>query len=270
MSRLLNDITHRTEMVVGSAAMKRFATARVIVFGVGGVGSWCAESLVRSGFLKVTIVDSDIICATNINRQGEATSLNIGKVKVEEMKARLLAINPEADITAIHKAYDADSSASFDLPSYDYVIDAIDSLSNKMHLIETCMRAGITIFASMGAGAKTDPSRIKSGKIENTNNCPLARHVRKELRKRKLPLSLMCVYSDELPVVPQIKAMCGSGECTCEADRKAFCENGGKELVDWCARKKRINGALMHITAVFGCTLASLVIRDIMKKTAAG
>jgi len=266
MDQLQKNILHRTEMVIGSQGIDALARAKIIIFGVGGVGSWCAEGLIRSGLMHLTIVDSDIVCATNINRQSQATSVNIGNVKVDEMRKKLLEINPFAEIIAFHKVYDHTTSADFNLQSYDYVIDAIDSLSSKIHLIEECFNKKIKIYSSMGAGAKIDPTKIKAGKLENTQNCPLARHVRRELRKRKIPLSLYCVYSDELPVDPQIQPMCGTRDCTCTADRAEYCEQTGTELVDWCARKKRINGSLVQITAVFGFMLSALVIQDILKQ----
>ena len=154
----------------------------MIIFGVGGVGSWCAESLVRSGLMNLTIVDSDIICPTNINRQIQALAGNVGESKVEELKKRLLEINPSAAIMARHAAYDENSCAEFDLPSYDYVIDAIDSLKNKVLLMEQCLANRVKIYSSMGAGAKTDPSKIRIGFLSKTKNCPLARAVRRRLR----------------------------------------------------------------------------------------
>jgi tRNA threonylcarbamoyladenosine dehydratase len=265
MDILLKNITHRTEMVVGREGMARLSKIRVIVFGVGGVGSWCAESLVRSGVMNLTIVDSDIVCATNINRQIQATSVSVGQVKVDEMKKRLLEINPFAQITAINKAYEEKSADEFDLKSFDYVIDAIDSLKNKILLLEKSYHAGVTFYSSMGAGAKLDPSRIKADKLENTINCPLARHVRREMRKRNIPMTFLCIYSDELPVDPQTDSMCGTDECTCTGDRAEHCGKTGTEMIDWCSRKKRINGALVHITAIFGFMLAGLVIRDAIK-----
>ena len=266
MNNLLKNITHRTEMVVGREGMERLFRVKVIIFGVGGVGSWCAESLIRSGVMSLTIVDSDVICATNINRQIQATSVNVGQVKVEEMKKRLQAINPFAQITAINKAYEEKSSEEFDLQSFDYVIDAIDSLRNKILLLEKAYSAGVTFYSSMGAGAKLDASKIKADKLENTVNCPLARHVRREMRKRNIPMKFICIYSDELPVEPQTDSMCGTDECTCTGDRAEYCRKTGTEIVDWCSRKRRINGALVHITAIFGCMLAGLVINDAVGK----
>lgn len=251
-------------MVLGKEAMAAVSKTNVIIFGIGGVGSWCAESLVRTGVRNLTIVDSDIICPTNINRQAEATSLNIGKSKVDEMKSRLLAINNGAMIRAIHSAYDHNTFESFDVASYDYVIDAIDSLQNKILLLEQCVKTNTTVYSSMGAGARTDPSMIKIDLIRKTTNCPLARRVRKMLRDKNVTADIMCVYSDEIPVPPAIETLCGTGECVCVHDRNSYCSENDVESIDWCGMKKQVNGALVHITAVFGFMLASLVIQDLI------
>lgn len=266
-SGLYKNIIHRTEMVLGSDTMKLISETKVIVFGAGGVGSWCAESLIRSGIINLTIVDSDIVCATNINRQIQATSLNIGESKSAEIKKRLKEINPHAEIRSLHAIYDENTSDSFNLSSYNYVIDAIDSIKNKVHLIEQCVKSDITIYSSMGAAAKTDPSKIKTSLLSNTKVCPLARNVRKGLRQKNISTDIICVFSEEIPVEPAVESICISGKCGCKCDREKFSNASGNESVDWCASKKRINGALVHITAVFGFFLAGLVINDIKGKT---
>lgn len=266
-SRLYRDITHRTEMVLGPDMMKKISETRVIVFGAGGVGSWCCESLVRSGIGHLTVVDSDIVCATNINRQIQATSLNIGESKVEEIGKRLTSINPEAEIKVIHSIYDENTSDSFNLSSYDYVIDAIDSIKHKVHLLEKCVESGITVFSSMGAAAKTDPSKIKTGKLSSTTVCPLARIVRKRLKERGVKTDFLCVYSLEQALEPAVESICKSGECGCSCLRDEFSRENNIKSADWCSMKKRINGALVHITAVFGFYLSWLVINDISAKS---
>jgi tRNA threonylcarbamoyladenosine dehydratase len=263
MNDFYDNMTHRTLMVIGEAALERLRTSRVIIFGVGGVGSWCAEALVRSGLVNCTIVDSDIVCPTNINRQIQALARNIGESKVEEMRKRLLDINPSAAITARHTAFDENSCGDFDLSSYDYVIDAIDSLKNKVLLIERCAALRVKIFSSMGAGAKTDPAKIRIDYLSNTKNCPLARAVRRRLRKNNIDIKLPCVYSEELPVDPAAETVCGSGDCPCALDREKFCAEHDDAPIDWCGMKKQINGALVHVTGTFGFMLAGLVINDI-------
>ena len=146
---------------MGDEAMERIAKARVILFGVGGVGSWCAESLVRTGIRRLTIVDSDRVAPSNINRQLMATTETVGRVKVEALKERLLTINPYAEITAIEKIFTEATASEFQLEEYDFVIDAIDSLSDKMLLIEMACRTRAKLFSSMGAALKMDPTRIQ-------------------------------------------------------------------------------------------------------------
>jgi tRNA A37 threonylcarbamoyladenosine dehydratase len=263
MTDLYANIIHRSEMVLGPEAMKAMAAGRVIIFGLGGVGSWCAECLVRSGILDLTIVDSDIVCPTNINRQIQATSKNIGKSKADELAIRLREINPGAAVKSIHGYYDETTCGNFILSDYDYVIDAIDSLKNKILLIKNSIDAGTVIYSSMGAGARMDPSKIKTGLISATKNCPLARRVRRMLRAENISSDVVCVYSDELPVKPAVVSMCGTCGCSCSDDRESYSRETGTEAVDWCAKKKQINGALPHITAIFGFMLAGLVINDI-------
>lgn len=261
---------HRTAMLVGKAAMERLASTRVAVFGVGGVGSWAAEALVRSGIEAVTLVDSDVVCSTNINRQLQATALNVGKSKVEELKKRLVEINPGARIETRHIAYTARTCDQFDLGSFNYVLDAIDSLQNKVLLIERCLDAGITIYSCMGAGAKLDPTQIKAGPLSRTRMCPLAKMVRKRLGKKCVSKEFLCVYSEEPPRDPTMETFCGTGQCAC-SHSTAHTPDAGETTAadddhpDWCARKTRVNGTVVHVTAVFGFTLAGLVIQDLAK-----
>jgi len=225
------DIFQRSELLLGAEAMQRLAQKRVIVFGVGGVGSWCAEGLVRSGIRQLTIVDSDCVCASNINRQLMATTETVGKVKVEVLRQRLLAINPKAQITAIHEFFTADTAESFNLDTYDYIIDAIDSLKDKALLILMACRTEAKLYSSMGAALKLDPTRIKIAEFWKVQGDPLARVLRKRFKREgKFPeRKFQCVYSDEL-----VEAQ-GEGK-----------------------------GSLVHITAVFGMMLTSMVVRDIL------
>jgi tRNA threonylcarbamoyladenosine dehydratase len=249
----------RATLLVGQARMRRFASCRVLVLGLGGVGSWCAEALIRTGFGHLTLVDSDIICVTNVNRQVQATASNIGAVKAEELRKRLLEINPHAEITALRTAYDERTAAEFDLTRYDYVVDAIDSLKNKVLLIEQCVRQGVKFFAPMGAAARLDPAQVRSGTLDQTQVCPLARAVRAALRKRHVPLQAVpCVYSLEPPLQPAAASSCGTNACLCAPTSSTSPD----KFPDWCASKALINGAVVHVTAVFGFTLAGLIVRD--------
>ena len=180
--------------------MERIAQKRVIIFGVGGVGSWCAESLVRSGIRQLTIVDSDRVCITNINRQLMATTKTIGQVKVEALKERLLTINPAAEITALQKIFTAENADEFELHNYDYIIDAIDSLKDKAALILLACRTNAKFYSSMGAALKLDPTRIKVTEFWKVQGDPLARALRKKFKSQKQfpEKKFQVVYSDEL------------------------------------------------------------------------
>ena len=254
-------IFKRTELLVGDEVMDKIANTRVIVFGVGGVGSWCVESLVRSGIRNITIVDSDCVCITNINRQLMATTKTVGQPKVEMLKQRLLEINPLANIDARREIYAENTAPSFHLESYDYVIDAIDSLENKASLIRNACKSGAKLFSSMGAALKMDPTKIAVAEFWNVRGCPLAAALRRKFKKSKLFPSkkFKCVYSEELLQNRGTCGTCGTPECVCKRTEI-------NESDDWHAAKVHTNGTMAHITAIFGFTLAGLVIDDIYRK----
>lgn len=256
----------RTELLLGDELMERMADIRVIIFGIGGVGSWCAESLVRTGIKHLTLVDSDRICITNVNRQVMATAKTIGQVKVEALKIRLLEINPSADIKALQEIYSIETSDSFHLESYDYIIDAIDSLTNKVELIRSATQTDAIFFSSMGAALKVDPTRIKIAEFWKVKGCPLAHALRKKMKKGELPAKkFLCVYSDEVLPNKGISSTCGTEKCMCP---KAKDGPGSCDLLnhEWCSGKAQINGTLAHITAIFGFMVAGLVMQDICKE----
>jgi len=228
-------IFRRAELLLGDEAMSRIAEKRVIIFGVGGVGSWCAEGLIRSGIRRLTIVDSDFVSVTNINRQLMATTKTVGQVKVDALKERLLTINPSAEITALQQIFTAETAESFELDSYDYIIDAIDSLKDKALLILMATKTQAKLFSSMGAALKLDPTRIRIAEFWKVTGDPLARALRNRFKRDKVfpKRKFQCVYSDELlenkkPIDPDDKG----------------------------------NGSIVHITAIFGFMLAGLVIQD--------
>jgi len=237
-------IFRRSELLLGNEAMERIARKRVIIFGVGGVGSWCAESLVRSGIRQLTIVDSDRVCITNINRQLMATTKTVGQVKVEALKERLLSINPQAEITALQKIFSQETAEEFNLNSYDYIIDAIDSLKDKALLILMACKTNAKLFSSMGAALKLDPTRIKVTEFWKVQGDPLARAIRKKFKHYgQFPeKKFQVVYSDEL---------LENKGCPPDTDETPSLFN-----------KPQTNGSLAHITAIFGFTLAGLVIQD--------
>jgi tRNA A37 threonylcarbamoyladenosine dehydratase len=264
------EILSRSELLMGAEMMNKIGGTRVILFGVGGVGSWCAESLIRSGIGHLTMVDSDRVGVSNINRQLPATIETVGQVKVEALKKRLLAINPYADITAIQAVYSAETVDSFRLSDFDYIIDAIDSLQHKAHLIATATRTKATLFSSMGAAVKVDPSRIKTAEFREVRGCPLAAALRRRLKKPTMPAKkFLCVFSDEVlpnkgaPAALLNAAELSPSQSTGLPDGQALSAGNGASV--WDKRKARINGTMVHITAIFGFMLAGLVIRDIVK-----
>ena len=255
---------NRTRLLLGDEILEHLDETKVIIFGVGGVGSWCAEGLVRSGIGHLTIVDSDRVCITNVNRQMMATSKTIGMVKVEALKERLLEINPDADIKAIQAIYSEETADQFDLDSYDYIVDAIDSLKDKASLILNATRSRAKFFSSMGAALKMDPTKIKVAEFWKVEGCPLARALRQRFKKKKEypKKKFLCVYSDELLENRGTESSCGTDRCVCPKTSDA---PGDPSLAnhEWCSSKARINGSLMHITSIFGLTLSGLILRDI-------
>ena len=232
---------HRSELLVGRAAMESLAATRVILFGLGGVGGWCAEGLVRSGVGHLTLVDSDGVCVTNINRQVQALPATVGRPKVDELAARLRAIHPAVSIDARRELFHEATAPSFDLAGHDYVLDAIDSLSPKLGLIVRSLTLGCRLFSSLGASAKLDPSQVRVGSIWETTHCPLARRIRRRLRHHGVTRDFQVVYSDEL-----------------------LANRGDPGETD--PRKASINGSMVPVTATFGMCLASLVIRDVVAR----
>lgn len=232
----------RTERLLGADGLQELSNARVILLGVGGVGGWCAEALVRSGLGHLTLVDPDLVDVTNINRQLPATTRTVGQPKVEVLKERLLEINPLCDITALQARYE--KGADFGLASYDCIIDAIDSLTDKANLILEASACPGAFFSSMGAACKMDPTKVRVAEFFQVRGCPLGAALRKRLRKNgTLPAKpFLCVYDDE--VLPNLGPEQDPGP--------------GKAIA---------NGTLAPVTGIFGFTLAGLVIQHIVGKS---
>lgn len=232
----------RTERLLGADGLRKLTNARVILLGVGGVGSWCAEALVRSGLGHLTLVDPDRVDITNINRQLPATTHTVGRPKVEVLKERLLEINPLCEITALQARYE--KGADFGLASYDCIIDAIDSLTDKANLILEASACPGAFFSSMGAACKMDPTKVRVAEFFQVRGCPLGAALRKRLRKNgTLPAKpFLCVYDEE--VLPNLGPEQDPGP--------------GKAIA---------NGTLAPITGIFGFTLAGLVIQHIVGKS---
>lgn len=231
----MEDRLSRARLLLGNTGIDKLSRLRVILFGTGGVGSWCAEALIRTGLKHLTIVDGDRVCPSNINRQMMATSKTIGRVKVDAIKERLLEINPEAEITARNELFTSETADSFELGSYDFVVDAIDSLKDKSELILRACETDAVLLSSMGAALKSDPTRVSVAEFWNVCGCPLGSALRKRFRKTGcMPKKkFQCVYSEEL---------------------LSNIDEAGEHIA---------NGSLMHITAIFGCTLAGLIINKI-------
>ena len=230
----------RVERLVGPDGLAKLGRSRVILFGVGGVGGWCAESLVRSGIGHLTIVDPDCVDVTNINRQLPATSSTVGLPKVEVLRKRLLDINSEWEVVAIQKRYEA--GVTWGLDGYDIIIDAIDSLKDKAALILEASAAPGAFFSSMGAACKIDPTNVRVAEFFSVRGCPLGSALRKKLRQAKtLPSKpFLCVYDDE--VLPNLGPEQDPGP--------------GKAVA---------NGTLAPVTGIFGFTLAGLALKEILK-----
>lgn len=257
-------IFQRTELLIGRKKMDLLRQKRVIIFGIGGVGSWCAETLVRSGIRYITIVDSDRVCVTNVNRQLMATTKTVGKVKTELLKTRLLEINPKAEINALQMIYSKENSEEFQLDTYDFIVDAIDSFENKIHLIRTASNTNATFFSSMGAALKMDPTRIKVGEFWSVDGCPLGAALRKKIRQTGggVGKKFTCVYSDELLENIGENDSCVTDKCICPKSKEG---PGNPDLVnhEWCSSKAKINGTVSHMPAIFGMTIAGLVTQAI-------
>lgn len=234
----MNNLFKRTEYLVGAEGMEILSNSTVAIFGVGGVGSFSAEALARSGIGKLILVDYDTIDITNINRQIHATIKTVGKPKVEMMKDRLLDINPDLDIVIYKDKYSLDTKEYLLNKDYDYVIDAIDMVSSKIDLIMTSKSMGIPIISAMGAGNKMSPTRFKVSDIYMTSVCPLAKVMRRELRKRNV-MDLKVVWSDEVPLDVNLES---------------------EDL------RKAVPGSIAFVPSVVGLIIASEVVKDLISK----
>ena len=248
-----NTSFQRLKLLIGKEALTALSKTKVIVFGLGGVGSWCAEALVRSGVGHISLVDFDVVDITNINRQVEATSKTIGQVKTQALAARLKEINPDCAVVPINRYFSRrdehgnicsieDTAGIFGIPDADYIIDAIDSLESKLDLIESARVFGRVLYSSMGMARKLDPARIKTDSIWKTRGCPLARNVREGLRRRGFTGDFTAVYSEEKPLMTN------------------------DAIHPETYHAKKIIGSAVTVTAAAGMILAGLVINDIHKK----
>lgn len=228
----------RTEMLLGAQAMNKLAASRVAVFGIGGVGSYCAEALARMGIGNITVVDDDVVAPSNINRQLYALQSTVGQPKVDIAAARINDINPDCIVTKKRIRYAENVASDFDMRDYDYVVDAVDTVSAKLLLVQKCHDANVPIVSCMGTGNKLDPTAFRVADISQTTVCPLARVMRRELKKRGIA-TLKVVYSAEPPQVP--------------------------EQLEVTA-KRQTPGSLSFVPPVAGMILASVVVKDLIKE----
>lgn len=248
----------RTERLLGKEAMRKLSGSRVAVFGIGGVGGYVCEALVRSGVGAFDLIDNDKVCLTNLNRQIIATRKTIGKYKTEVMKERILEINPDADVR-IHQCFFLPENAdTFIFEEYDYVVDAVDTVTAKIELVMKAQEKGVPIISCMGAGNKLDGSQFRVSDIYKTQMCPLAKVMRRELKKRGVK-KLKVVYSEEKPTRPSADLSVSSADHICPS--KAEHESMGR---------KDIPGSVAFVPSVAGLIIAGEVVKDLCRLTAEG
>lgn len=250
---MLNQFS-RTELLFGKEAMDKLQNSRVAVFGIGGVGGYVCEALVRSGIYHFDLIDDDQVCLTNLNRQIIATRKTVGQYKVDVMRERILEINPDADVS-VHKCFFLPENADkFPFEEYDYVVDAVDTVTAKIELVMKAQEKGVPIISSMGAGNKLDPSAFKVADIYKTRVDPLARVMRREMKKRGVK-KLKVVYSEEDPKRP-IEDMAVSCRNNC------ICPPGAQHK---CTERRDIPGSTAFVPSVAGLIIAGEVIKDLIK-----
>lgn len=240
----------RTELLIGSAGFKKLKNSTVAIFGIGGVGSFAAEALARSGVCEIVLVDNDHICPTNINRQVHALHSTVGKSKVETMRKRILDINPGAEVVMYKELYSSKSAGKLLTRDYDYVVDAIDMVTSKLDLIEKCKKCNIPIISAMGMGNRLDPTELEVADVYSTFICPLARIVRKQLRKRGIK-DLKVVYSKEEPITPLNMENKDNSCIPADEDKMR-------------TARHQILGSVSFVPPVAGLIMASEVIRELI------
>ena len=252
----MEDRFERTELLLGSGNLERLAGARVAVFGLGGVGSYVVEALARCGVGALDLVDSDVIAESNLNRQIIATVSALGRPKVEAARDRVSDINPDCQVRLHRVFYLPETADCFDFREYDYVVDAIDTVTGKLLLAERAFAAGTPIISSMGTGNKLDPTAFKVADIYETRVCPLAKVMRRELRKRGIA-SLKVVYSEEIPICPGVESEWLTGEVNIKQ------EASEKPEETEMGRRRQTPGSVSFVPSVAGLIIAGEVIKDL-------
>ena len=250
---MLNSFS-RTQLLLGPEGMKKLSESRVAVFGIGGVGGYAVEALVRSGVGALDLIDDDKVCLTNINRQIIATRKTVGKYKVDVAEERIHDINPDCVVKTYKTFYMPDTASQFDFSEYDYVIDAIDTVTGKLELIEQAKKAGTPIISSMGAGNKLDPTAFEVTDLYKTSVCPLAKVMRRECKKRGIK-SLKVVYSKEEPIRPL-------EDMSISCRQHCICPPGAERK---CTERRDIPGSTAFVPSVVGLIIAGEVIKDLIK-----
>ena len=248
---MLNQFS-RTQLLLGQEAMEKLKSKRVAIFGIGGVGGYVCEALVRSGIGAFDLIDDDKVCLTNLNRQIIATRKTVGKYKVEVMKERMLDINPDVDVRLHQCFFLPENADQFPFEEYDYVVDAIDTVTGKIEIIMRAQKLKIPVISAMGAGNKLDASRFQVTDIYKTKMCPLARVMRYELKKRGVK-KLKVVYSDEKPIRPY-EDMSISCRTNC------ICPPGAQHK---CTERRDIPGSTAFVPAVAGLLIAGEIVKDL-------
>lgn len=244
----------RTELLIGTQALAILAQKKVAVFGIGGVGSFVVEGLVRAGVGKLVLIDDDCVCLTNLNRQLHATTKTVGRPKVEVMRERILDINPKAEVTIFQQFYLPDTAEGLLNDDYDYIVDAIDTVTGKVDLVVRAQEKNIPIICSMGTGNKLDPTKFEVADIYSTSVCPLAKVMRYELRRREIG-ALKVVYSKEAPV-----SSMESEESSCATN--CICPPGTTRK---CSTRRSIPGSISFVPSVAGLIIAGEVVKDLIK-----
>lgn len=250
---MLNQFS-RTQLLIGEEAIQKLAKSRVAVFGIGGVGGYVCEALVRSGVGAFDLVDDDKVCLTNLNRQIIATRKTVGKYKVEVMKERMLEINPDVDVRTYQCFFLPENADDFPFEEYDYIVDAVDTVTAKLEIIMRAKEKNVPVISAMGAGNKLDTGRFRIADIYDTSVCPLARVMRRELKKRNVK-SLKVVYSDEQPIRP-VEDMSISCRTNC------ICPPGAAHK---CTERRDIPGSTAFVPAVAGLMIAGEIVKDLSK-----
>lgn len=251
---------HRTELLVGGEGFDRLAASRVAVIGLGGVGSYAAEALVRSGVGHVTMVDFDKVCVTNVNRQLHATRKTVGKLKADLMVERARHINPKGDFVGMPMFYEAATSDAILGGGFDVVIDAIDNMTAKLHLLQTCHERGWTVLSAMGAGGRMDPTRVRVSDFSETHTDPFARIVRDGLRQRGIESGITVVWSDEPP---------NELDPWAEQTFRCICPGKDENTKHSCEKRFQVQGTVSWMPPLFGLTLSGVAVNHLLGRTIA-